>query len=248
MTTVSVIIPVYNQADFAEEALRSALTQEYRDREIIVVDDGSTDETPEILKRFQNKIKVIRQENRGLSAARNAGIRVAKGKYIGLLDADDIWSPDFLSKMAPLLKSASPNFGAAYCGFFFLDRHGTRMPNAANPVTPQPHFKTRLRRANFLNVCAVLVRREVYEAEGLFDENLSACEDWDMWLRVAERYDFVGIPDCLVTMVTVRTTLGPSIVKSAAMPLSTTASIPNKVDSQPNTAPANAIPTPSMMR
>src|SRR5436190_17482579 len=99
---VSIIIPAYNVAPFISEALNSVTAQSLTDYEVIVINDGSTDELEQVLESFRTMITYVRQENRGLSGARNAGLRLARGQYVALLDADDIWMPDYLEKMVAL--------------------------------------------------------------------------------------------------------------------------------------------------
>ncbi|HEX9077055.1 MAG TPA: glycosyltransferase family A protein, partial [Anaerolineae bacterium] len=102
---VSVVIPSYNHARYLRDAIRSVIAQTYRDFEIIIVDDGSSDDTPQVVAGFGNAVRYIRQENRGLAGARNTGVRAARGAFIGLLDADDIWMPEYLASMLLPFKS-----------------------------------------------------------------------------------------------------------------------------------------------
>jgi len=111
MATVSVIIPAFNGAEFVAAAIESALAQTYADTEVITIDDGSTDETAAVLERFGSRIRVIRQPNRGLAAARNAGIALAGGEYVALLDADDTWEPAFLELAVARLAPAGRSWG-----------------------------------------------------------------------------------------------------------------------------------------
>ena len=116
----TVVIPTYNHARYVGEAIRNVLRPDYRPIEIIVVDDGSTDDTAQVVGEFGATVCYIRQENRGLSAARNAGIRLAAGEYVGLLDADDLYEPHFVSTLVRLLQ-AHPDAGAISCGYRFVD-------------------------------------------------------------------------------------------------------------------------------
>jgi glycosyltransferase involved in cell wall biosynthesis len=116
---VSVIIPTYNHAQYVGDAIQSVLDQEYRNFEIIVVDDGSTDDSQAVVAEFGAQVRYIWQENRGLSAARNTGIEAANGAYISLLDADDMLEPRFLGTLVSILE-AEPDFAGVYCGYQFV--------------------------------------------------------------------------------------------------------------------------------
>jgi len=128
--TVSVIIPAYNQANFIGKAIESVLRQTYQDFEIIVIDDGSTDNTEEITRGFKDKrVKYIKKykKNRGISVARNIGIKTARGKYIALLDSDDEWLPEKLDKQINILQSESPEVGVVYSNLCYIDENGNNM-------------------------------------------------------------------------------------------------------------------------
>lgn len=182
---VSIIIPNYNHAHYIGDAIQSVLQQDYAAVEIIVVDDGSTDASQEVVARFGDAVRYIYQENRGLSAARNTGLAAAKGAYIGVLDADDMYEPNFLSTLAPIL-AANPNVAAVTCGYQFVDELNRSLPQSETRLLSPEEFYSVLSDGNFLVPEAILVRRACYEAVGPFDEALRACEDWDMWLRIAK--------------------------------------------------------------
>jgi len=183
---VSVVIPAYNRAWCLAEAVDSVLAQEFRGFELIVVDDGSTDETPRLLEGYSEAIRVLRRENRGVSAARNAGIAAARTELIAFLDSDDLWLPGKLSRQVAFFSSHP---GALICQTEELwVKNGRRV----NPA------KRHRKRGGMifepsLDLClvspsAVMVRRELFERVGLFDESLPACEDYDLWLRVSCRF------------------------------------------------------------
>ena len=198
MPEVSVIIPAYNAARFIGEALQSVLQQTFQDFEIIVVDDGSTDDTARVVAGIADpRIRYVYQENKGLSSARNHGLRLAQGGYIALLDADDMWQPQYLARMIETLQN-NAQAGAAYCGFRYMDAAGRPLKVVVSRVVPPQRFRSELVRRNWLSACAVFVRTQCYRECGGFDEHLRACEDYDMWLRMSERYEFVGIPEVLV--------------------------------------------------
>ncbi|HET7220183.1 MAG TPA: glycosyltransferase family A protein [Vicinamibacterales bacterium] len=182
---VSVIVPAYNTAPFIAETLQSVFAQTYTDYEVIVINDGSPD-TPALevaLAPFRHRIHYIVQENRGLSAARNAGIAIAKGQYVALLDSDDVWEPDYLAHQLKVLRQEdfavvypnATNFGDPMrAGRKFMDAHPSSGPVTIESLVTQ--------QCNVM--VSVLARRDVLVAAGLFDESLRSSEDFDMWLRV----------------------------------------------------------------
>ncbi|CAG0981332.1 Glycosyltransferase GlyG [Anaerolineae bacterium] len=197
---ISVVIPCYNQAHYLGEAVRSVLCQTYQDFEIIVVDDGSTDETSQVAASFGERVRCVRQENRGLAGARNTGILNARGEFIGLLDADDMWLPSYLSTMLRAFDKY-PTIGAAYCGWQYIDSTGTLLPRTNIRVVPPEKAYESMVFMDFMIPSGVFVRRECFDQLGLFDVNLRAaqgCEDWDMWIRVLTKYPMLGVPQVLV--------------------------------------------------
>ena len=195
---VSVVIPAYNAAQFIKQAIESVLTQTYRDFEIIVVDDGSTDNTPHIVQEYGKVIRYIRQPNRGLSAARNTAIRNARANVIALLDSDDLWEPQYLERMIGLL-NIHPEAAGVYCGFQYIKTRGDHVGKPSLKTVPPDLFYTTMREeGNWLAPCAVIFRKNLAESVGLFDESLHAVEDWDMWIRLSEHQPFIGLPQALV--------------------------------------------------
>ncbi len=194
MAAVSVIIPTYNRADFLKEAVDSVLAQDHPDFELIVVDDGSTDETPELLDRYGDDLRVVRQENAGVSAARNAGIARAAGDLIAFLDSDDLWLPGKLSAQTAFF-DARPESVICQTEEVWV-RRGRR-------VNPGNRHR---KRAGWIFIpslflclvspSAVMMRRRLLKEVGLFDESLPACEDYDLWLRIACRHpiDLIETP------------------------------------------------------
>ncbi|KYZ76406.1 hypothetical protein AXX12_08205 [Anaerosporomusa subterranea] len=190
-TLVSVIIPAYNAAQTIKRAICSVLNQSYRCIEIIVVDDGSSDDTSERVKSFGEQVHYIAQQNRGVSAARNRGVQAAKGEWIAFLDADDEWHPRKLEIQIQYL-DAVPNL-ILISNTDVIVRPGQHIAFA--DIKEKPIFyiwehKMFLRR-NKINTSSVLVKREVYQAVGGFDETLINGEDRDLWLKLL--YDGKGI-------------------------------------------------------
>lgn len=166
--------------------------------EIIVVDDGSTDNSRGVAAQFGNQIRYIWQENQGLAGARNTGINAANGELVALLDADDEWDPNFLEEMVRLA-TQQPSAGLFYCCARAMDEDGAELPQrfGGPPVLPETMYETLLR-ANFLIPSTIVMRRSVVIAAGLFDMNLRSCEDWDLWLRLLPEHTFMGTRECLV--------------------------------------------------
>ncbi len=196
---VSIIIPTFNTGKYIKEAVDSAINQTYKNKEVIVVDDGSTDNTKEILDIYiqDNKIKYIYQENRGLAAARNTGIRNSKGNFLSFLDADDLYCPEKIKKQVEI-STNTPGFNIAYCvaGHFFNDDKENVYTFKNKPVAGDQLKK--LSKGNFINVNTAFVNRRIVE-NILFDENLRTSEDWDFWIRASfSGYKFLFHNDILV--------------------------------------------------
>jgi glycosyltransferase involved in cell wall biosynthesis len=191
MPSVSVIIPTYNKAAYLANAIESAIAQTFRDIEIIIIDDGSTDHTQEVLARFGDKIQVIHQSNQGASAARNAGLRKSQGNCIAFLDSDDQWLPDKLARQMPLFDLDS-QVGVVFSDTYYV--YGERIqPKTSFQLYPPSSgfiFKC-LYGKNFIPMLTTVVKRECFNQIGFFDENLRACEDYDLWLRISKFWKFI---------------------------------------------------------
>jgi len=206
LISVDVVIPAYNAKLFIENALQSVVSQTYPPHQIIVIDDGSKDGTPDIVRSFsiQNPkipIKCIEQPNAGPSAARNRGLRNVEADFVALLDADDEWLPTKLEKQLALYQGVGGRgLGLVYCDYGLIDSNGKPIPNfgfTLNKKIRGDVFK-QLRKSNQIagSASAVLIPTHVLQRVGLFDEALVSAEDWDLWLRIAEYYsiDFVDEP------------------------------------------------------
>jgi glycosyltransferase involved in cell wall biosynthesis len=200
MPNVSVICPVYNAAAFVEPTLQSVLNQTYKDFELIVVNDGSTDNTRQILEKYGDKIRYVYKKNGGQSSSRNAGIRVARGQYIALIDHDDIWIPNKLELQVQEMEKAK-TIGLVTCGTIGFNENGETgrtLRHLVNSLT-RTQLLRRLAMGNIIGGCSnVLIRNECFLKLGLFDESLRMAEDWDMWVRIAQSYDIRSIPQLLV--------------------------------------------------
>lgn len=194
---VSVVIPTYQRAALVAYAIRSVLSQSYTDMEVIVVDDGSADNTRCVLSRFGRGIRVIHQSNQGLSAARNAGIRASAGRYVAFLDDDDEWMPDRLKVQVPRLDS-DDQIGLVSANVDTHDETGRFLGQWFEYHRPPPMLSVEtLFLYNFIPVPTVVVRRSVLDDVGWFDTSLKSCEDYDLWLRVVARYRVHKCDECL---------------------------------------------------
>ena len=187
MPTVSVIIPVYDRREFISEAIESVLVQTYKDIEIIVVDDGSTTDIKETLNPYLDKIKYVYQENRGLAAARNSGIRCSSGKYIAFLDDDDLFEPQKLENQVRLLEE-NPDLGFVFSDYYYFETGNkaerTLVLTKLRDI-PSKEFVKFYFVFHDLAVSTFLVRRESIDDVGKFDEDLEVTEDVDFWLRLS---------------------------------------------------------------
>lgn len=199
MPTVSIIIATYNREHVLRRAIQSVLAQTYQDFELIIVDDGSIDNTERLVKSFNGeKIRYIRyRENKGPATARNTGIQSANGDYIAFLDSDDEWMPEKLEKQMRTFETAPPEVGLVYTGFFKITnnkiryRHGGLTPSDGNV------FRNLLN-GSFVLPSATLVKQECFERAGMFDERFFPIEDWELSLRISRHYQFKCIDELLV--------------------------------------------------
>ena len=194
----SVVIPLYNKERYVTRAVESVLAQTSRDFEIIVVDDGSTDGGASLVERtFGSRLRVVRQENQGVSAARNRGIAESKSGMIAFLDADDAWSPDFLEAMERLIKS-HPQAGAYAAAYDVVTRLGYRRKATFRGIDQRPwegvipgYFKASALGEPPVSSSSVAIPKKVFEDVGYFSLNERYGEDLDMWGRIALRYPIV---------------------------------------------------------
>lgn len=196
MPKVSVIIPTYNRADFIEDAVESVLCQTYKDFEIIIVDDGSTDNTKDMLQKFHNKIRYIYKSNGGVASARNAGIKHAQGIYIAFLDSDDLWLPERLQFGVQALES-DKDIGLIFSDCSRVFHKEMSAKSYFDDYKPYAGFVFKqLYMQNFIPTPTVILRKKCFQQVELFNEELSSCEDYDMWLRISTcfRIDYIKMP------------------------------------------------------
>ena len=196
--TVSVIIPTYNRAHLITRAIRSVLDQTYRDFELIVVDDGSTDNTVEIVNGFNDpRIKYIRHDkNRGAAAARNTGIKAARGSYIAFQDSDDEWLPDKLEKQLQAFKNASPEVGVVYTGICRLINNKKVYFESTDKKGKEENLYRSILK-NSVYIQSAVVRKECFAKAGMFDEELPTWEDRELLFRVSKYYHFKCVAEPL---------------------------------------------------
>ncbi|MEG4021482.1 glycosyltransferase family 2 protein [Microcoleus sp. S13C4] len=200
---VSVIIPAYNAEPFIEETLKSVLAQTYSAIEVLVVDDGSQDRTPEIVEKISQKdsrVLLVKQQNAGVAAARNFGIQKSRGEYIAPIDADDIWYPENIEKQVKCMLEGGEEVGVVYSWTVDLDEKGL-LTGGFRSYRIEGDVYATLICHNFIgNASASLIRRSCLENVGVYDKtlkerNAQGCEDWDLYLRIAEIYQFRAVPE-----------------------------------------------------
>lgn len=203
---VSVILPVYNGAEHVGLAIESALSQSYRNLEVIAVDDGSTDDTLAILKHYATKdarVHILSQKNGGVARARNQGLAASRGDFIAPLDADDLWEPTKISRQVHRLLQAGDRTGFVYAWWVWIDPAGVVLDRSPRWMIEGSVFE-QLLQINFTGSASVpLFRRHCIEEVGGYNEALAAadaggCEDWELALRVADRYDVAVVHEVLL--------------------------------------------------
>ena len=194
--TVSVIIPVYNRVNLIDRSINSVISQTYPINEIIVIDDGSNDGTYDLIKRNFPQVSLQYQENKGVSNARNIGIKLAKSKWIAFLDSDDEWLPKKVEEQINLLNI---NLSFKIC---HTDEVWIR-----NQVRVNPMKKHRKYGGDIYNKClplcvispsSIIIHKDIFNDIGLFDEELPVCEDYDMWLRICSKYSVLFLDQKLI--------------------------------------------------
>ncbi|WP_246999250.1 glycosyltransferase family 2 protein [Halosolutus gelatinilyticus] len=200
MPTVSVVIPTYNRADVLPRSIDSVYNQTLDDCEIIIVDDNSSDNTGEIIEQYDDSRMsyIVHEENMGGAAARNTGIEAASSEYIAFLDSDDEWLPTKLEKQLEVFDRVNPHTGVVYTGHYLSDSDSKRLgpvPTASGDV-----YRDQLK-SDYINpTSTVMVRKECFETAGGFNPNLPARQDYDMWLRISEHYEFQPVREPLVVI------------------------------------------------
>jgi glycosyltransferase involved in cell wall biosynthesis len=193
---VSVVIPTFNRANYIREAIQSVLDQTFKDFEIIVVDDGSTDGTQQAVASFHDaRIRYLRERHRGIGASMNAGIAASTGAYVARLDSDDTWLPNMLAIETAALEK-NPDLGAVYARAEAMNEQGQRLPTGRGmPLRyPEDSFLSMLYEDSTSTITTI-VRRACFEKAGPYDESLTTSEDWDMALRISRHYPLLFIDE-----------------------------------------------------
>lgn len=196
---VSVIIPNYNYGRFVRQAIESALAQTYSNIEIVVVDDGSNDDSEEVLTSFAGKIKWIKQTNQGVSAARNRAVAESGGEILAFLDADDVWLPEKIEKQVAVF-SSDENIGLVHCGLVDFDDAGNLLAEHLDGMSGAVSRDLLAYRRSVIlgGGSAAVVTRKAFDKSGGFDINLRIGEDWEFYYRVAKNFSVGFVPEILL--------------------------------------------------
>jgi glycosyltransferase involved in cell wall biosynthesis len=194
---VSVVIPTHNRAHLLGRAVNSVLRQTFTDFELIIVDDASADDTASVIRGFRDRrIRYTRHgSNLGAPVARNTGISKAQGDYIGLLDDDDEWYPGKLEKQVLKFSEVSERVGLIYTGHELRENNGRLLRTCRPEARGDVHLRLLL--GTTLASPTPLIRKTCFQKVGFFDESLKSCQDWDMWKRISDHYEFDYVPEIL---------------------------------------------------
>lgn len=191
---VSVIIPAYNAMAYLPETLESVLNQTFRDFEVLIINDGSTDSITSWASGIEDsRVRLISQENTGLSGARNKGIAESRGEYVALIDSDDLWQSTKLERQVQYLDNHS-DIGLVYTWTMLIDSVGKSTGRVLGSELGGNVLDDLLKRNIIDGVSSVVLRRQCFDKVGMFDITLPSMEDWDMWVRIAGFYEFALIP------------------------------------------------------
>jgi glycosyltransferase involved in cell wall biosynthesis len=197
--TVTAVIPCFNSAPYVGAAVESALRQTYADIEVVVVNDGSTDDFEQAIRPFERRIRVIGQANRGLSAARNAAVAATDSEFVAYLDADDLWEPRKIERQVKLLESTGA-IGLVHTGVVHVDSDSRPMKDAKIQWSPPDRITlVNLLEHNIITASSVLHRRSAFDGRQLFALELNICSDWDLWLRMLAAGHQIGYVDEVLT-------------------------------------------------
>lgn len=198
---VSVIIPTYNTAEFLTETIKSVLSQTFDDFELIIIDDGSTDNTQEVVSGFNDsRIRYIKTSNRGNYFARNRGLEESTGEYIAFLDADDLWIPEKLEKQIAFLREKKAFFCSCDTACFFGEDRHTLYEHCVYTVmnVAEKSFYESLINGNFVPTSSVVARKECFTRLGFFDTSFQNAMDYEMWLRIVSKFDGIYLNEKLL--------------------------------------------------
>ncbi len=192
---VSVVIATFNMGQYISQAVESILQQTWQNLEIVVVDDGSTDNTPTVMQEYLDNPKVtyIKNENQGQPKAKNCGVKNTKGDFIAFCDADDFWEKTKLEIQMPLFNN--PKVGVVYSEVSFIDEHNNRFVKADHEVRHSGKVTDQMLIENFVPFGTSVIRRHCIEQNGVFDEEFRMGIDWDLWLRYSLDWEFIYAPE-----------------------------------------------------
>ena len=200
---ISIIIPTYNRGRLIERSVKSVLEQDYRNLEVIVIDDCSTDNTEEVLKNLTDvRIEFIKHtQNKGANAARNTGIKAANGDYIAFQDSDDEWMPEKLSKQMKIFEdSDDENLGIVYTAFWKIEEKTKKYIPSKDILKTSGDLHNVLLGKNFISTQTLLIKKECLLDVGIFDESLPRLQDWELLLRLSKDYHFYLVDEPLVNV------------------------------------------------
>lgn len=198
---VSIVIPVYNGANYLREAIDSALTQTYANIEIIVVNDGSDDDgaTDDIAKSYEDKIRYFKKVNGGVATALNMGINLMEGDYFSWLSHDDIYFPGKIETQIAALRGLNRDV-ILHSDYQFIDLKSKYMRTRKLPSVSPKKFQLELISSQPLHGCCLLIPKKVFQVVGTFDESLHTTQDYDLWVRMAAQFDFIHLPKVLISV------------------------------------------------
>lgn len=199
---VSVILPTYNRSKLISRAIKSVLKQTYNNFELIIIDDGSTDNTSKVIRKIKDiRIKYIqRTQNKGQAAARNTGLKLARGEYIAFHDSDDEWLPNKLEQHMLAFHDLSPRYGVVYSGYWRVSKGEKTYLPLRNLSRKETDIHQNLLATSFVTMVTIVCKKECFSQVGLFDEKLLRHEDWELAIRLAKQYLFKYIDKALVVV------------------------------------------------
>lgn len=198
--TVSVVLPTYDRADRLPRSIESVLDQGYTDLELVVVDDASTDDTPSVVRGYDDdRVRFVRlEDNRGAPVARNVGIELARGDYVAFQDSDDEWLPEKLAAQMRVFERAPDSVGVVYTGFARIQGDAETYVPGPNVSRTDGEITRALLHNNFITTSAAVVRSSCLDEVGGFDPSFPRFQDWELWIRLSRRYEFRCIDRRLV--------------------------------------------------
>ncbi|MCL4394734.1 MAG: glycosyltransferase [Chloroflexi bacterium] len=194
---VSAVIPVYNGTNFLSQAIDSVLAQTFADYELIVVDDGSTDETWALIQSYGSRVRAFRKSNGGVASALNFGIREMRGRWFAWLSHDDLWMPQKLETQLDFLRQ-NPRFKACYTDYYVIDAQGRLLDQVESPWFTRVISIRKLFESAYINGSTMVIERDCLARAGPFSENLKYTQDTEMWLRLLREFEIGRVPEKLV--------------------------------------------------